>query len=159
MTRLQTMSEPERESWVTFIADALVFAWFVKVMLANWTSVPEAKTPRELAEIYITLVVITIIYHVVISLVFAIRRRRDGVESDERDTHIQGEGSNAGYKTLEFGVGMVIIIGLLCFIAGDSYIPPFRIDTPVQFIFALTAVSYVASLIKHGVILLRYGAP
>lgn len=159
MGRLQTMSEPERQSWVTFIADALVFAWFVKVMLANWTSVPDAKTPAELGEIYLYLIIITVIYHVIISVVFKIRRRRDGVESDERDTLIQGEGSTAGYKALEFSVGMIIIIGLFCYIAGENYIPPMRIDTPVQFIFALTAVSYVASLIKHGVILLRYGAP
>lgn len=159
MTRLQTMSEPEKESWITFIADGLVFAWFIKVMLANWTSVSEARTPADLSEIYITLIVITIIYHAVISGFFELRRRKQNVAQDERDLAIQGEGAKAGYHALQFGVGLIVIIGLLSFVAGADYMAPVRIDTVVQFIFGLTAVSYVASLIKHGLVLLRYGAP
>ena len=156
MSRLETMSTPERESWATFIADGLVFAWFLKILLANWTSEPGLRTPEDLTSVYVTLIVITIIYHAVISAVFSAYRRQKGIASDERDVMIQGQGFRAGYLALQLGCGFVLIIGLLSFIAGSEYLSPIRIDTPVQFILGLTAVSYVASLIRHGVILWRY---
>ena len=158
MSRLKTMNYQERESWTNFTADGLVFAWFLKVLLANWTSQPDARSPEDLVSIYIMLIIITIVYHTAISIVFALSRRKDGIESDERDIVIRGEGDRSGYLALQLGCGVILISGLMSFVAGDFYLSPVRVDTPVQFILGLTAISYVASLIRHGVILWRYGS-
>lgn len=158
MTRLEDMSEPERESWVTFIADALVFAWFWKTMAPGWSLTPDAFTPEQLGRVFLTLVIITIIYHIIIRLFFEIRRRDAAIEHDERDDLIQSASSKLAYGVLQFGAGFIGVVGLLSYIGGVDYVAPLRIDTPVQYVFSIVVASYVASLVRHGSAIIRYSA-
>lgn len=156
MSIIADMSEPERQSWVTLLADGLVFMWFWKTIAPGWSFVPDNFTPSETADLFIKLVIVTIFYHTVISIVFALRRRNGDVAKDERDLEIQSFGTRVGYLALHFGVGFIIVTALLSYIVGDAYSPPVALTTPVQFILALTFLSYVADLLRHGVAVTRY---
>ena len=156
MTILDDMTETERQSWITLIADGLVFLWFWKAMAPGWSLVPQRFSPAEAGGLFFKLVIVTIIYHAIISAVFEIRRRHDGVDEDERDIEIQSAGSRLGYTLLQLGLGAVIISALLSYVAGENYIGPVTLDTPVQFLFALVFISYVADLARHGLIVYRY---
>ncbi|GLQ23510.1 hypothetical protein GCM10007853_13840 [Algimonas ampicilliniresistens] len=158
MSIVDYMSEPERQSWVTLIADGLVFVWFWKVMAPGWSLMPDNFSPSELGGLYLKLVIITIIYHAVISAAFALKSRNEGLDRDERDVEIQSAGARAGYSALQIGLGVVIVTALLGYVIGETYTPPISLDTPVQFLFALTMVSYGADLLRHAVIVLRYRA-
>lgn len=156
MSIIADMSEPERQSWVTFLADGLVFMWFWKAVAPGWSLVPDEFSPSETAGLYLNLVIITIFYHTVISIVFALRRRKGNIDKDERDLEIQSFGTRIGYLALHFGLGFMIVTALLSYIVGDSYAPPIALTTPFQFIFAMTFISYAADLSRHGAALLRY---
>lgn len=156
MSIIADMSEPERQSWVTFLADGLVFIWFWKTVAPGWSLVPDAFSPSETAGLYLRLVIITIFYHAAISIIFALRRRKDNVDKDERDLEIQSFGTQVGYLALHFGLGVLIVTALLSYIVGDTYTPTIALTTPFQFIFAMTFISYAADLSRHGAALLRY---
>lgn len=158
MSIVESMSEPERQSWITLIADGLVFTWFWKTMAPGWSLVPDNFTPSETGGLFLKLVIITIFYHIVISLAFEFRRRQGGLAKDERDLEIQSFGTRVGYMTLELGMGFIIVTALLSYVLSETYSPPFALTTPVQFIFALTFLSYVAELLRHGVAVIQYRA-
>jgi len=158
MSIIADMSEPERQSRVTLLADGLVFIWFWKAMAPGWSLIPSHLSPAEIGGLFFKLVLITIFYHTVISIAFEVRRRKDGIEKDERDVEIQSFGTRVGYWTLEVGLGIIIVTALLSYIVGDTYSSPVALTTPVQFIFALTFLSYVADLLRHGVAVARYRA-
>lgn len=158
MSIIENMSEPERQSWITLIADSFVFIWFWKAMAPGWSLVPDNFTPSETGGLFLKLVIITIFYHIVISLVFEFRRRKGGVEKDERDLEIQSFGTRVGYTALQLGVGVIIVVALMSYVVGETYQPPYKLTTPVQFIFALTFVSYVSDLLRHGAAVVRYRA-
>ena len=40
---------------------------------------------------------------------------------------------------------------------GEDYQAPLNFETPVQIIFYLMVISYIADLVKHVVIIYRYG--
>ena len=162
MSIVETMSEPERQSWVTLIADGLVFIWFWKTIAPGWSLMPRALSPSEAGGLFLILVIITIFYHAVIGAAFALRANKDGVEKDERDLEIQSFGARIGYSALQIGLGVIIVIALVTYVAGTDYAPPnvvsspINLTTPVQFLFALVFLSYVADLMRHGVIVARY---
>jgi hypothetical protein len=158
MSIIADMSEPERQSWITLLADGFVFVWFWKAMAPGWSLTPENLTPSETGSLFLKLVIVVIFYHIVISAFFALRSRHSGVDRDERDLVIQSFGTRIGYLTLQFGLGVIIVIALASYVVGDTYMPPISLTTPVQFIFALTFVSYVADLMRHGVAVIRYRA-
>jgi uncharacterized membrane protein len=135
-----------------------VFAWFWKTMAPGWSLSPQAFTPEALGRVFLSLVIVTIAYHIVISLIFEFRRRNAGIERDERDDLIQSHSSRLAYTVLQFGVGVIAIMGLLSYIGGADYLSLLRIETPVQYIFSLVAVSYLASLIRYGSAVIRYSA-
>jgi hypothetical protein len=156
MSIIPDMSEPERQSWVTLLADGFVFIWFWKAVAPGWSLLPDAFSPEETAGLFLKLVIITIFYHAAISIIFALRRGKGNVERDERDLDIQSHGMRVGYLALQFGVGVLIVSALLSYIIGEDYVAPVALTTPFQFIFAMTFISYVADLSRHGAALLRY---
>lgn len=158
MTIVDDMTEPERQSWITLIADGLVFLWFWKAMAPGWSLMPQNLSPAEVSGLFFKLVIITIVYHAVISAAFELRRRSDGVDQDERDREIQSAGARLGYTVLQFGLGAIIVSALLSYVAGADYTGPVTLDTPVQFLFALVFISYAADLFRHGMIVFRYRA-
>ena len=172
MTKLEDMSEPERQSWITFLADGAVFIYL-------WTAMTQGLSPRpiyskmsEFGPIIVGVIVWTVILHTVISIVFETRRRKTSYKKDERDAIIERQGALWGYRILTVGIAFLIIAliinssiaevtGTEPFDLGDSPIERLiasltSIRTPAEIIFTLMALTYVADLIKHGVMLKAY---
>lgn len=159
MSVIANMSEPERQSWITLIADGFVFVWFWKTMTSGWSLTPHEMSPGQLGQIYLSLVIITIIYHAVIAGFFEFRKRGGGgIEQDERDVLISAMGSKLGYSVLQIGVGVILVAAVINYAYGADVVPFLYIETPVQFLFAITFISYAADLVRHVAILLRYQA-
>lgn len=156
MTKIEDMSEPERQAWITFLADGAVFLYFWQKMTIGLSPQPIHTNIDEFAAIVLRVVMLTVILHIVISLIFEARKRKEAYSKDERDIEIERRGAHWGYRLMEFGVGGVVITMFLHHLVGESYIPPLRIEKPVEIMFALLVVCYVADLVKHGVMLLAY---
>ncbi|MGJ8563222.1 MAG: hypothetical protein ACSHXY_06685 [Alphaproteobacteria bacterium] len=160
MTKIEDMSEMERQSWITLLADGFVFAYF-------WQKTTHGFSPRlihtDMADfgiIIIGVVIMTIIAHTAIALTFEARKRKEPYDKDERDIQIERKGAHWGYRLMQYGIGGVIVTMFLHAGVGEAYTPPISIKTPAEIIFALMVVSYVADLVKHGIMILAYrGAP
>ena len=156
MTRIEDMSETQRQAWITLLADGAVFAYF-------WSKTTIGLSPKlihtnmdEFGTIIIGVVIATIITHAVIASIFEMRSRKEAYEKDERDIAIECKGAHLGYRIMQWGVGGVIITLLLHSLIGADYIPPISIQKPAEIIFALLVVSYVADLAKQAVMILAY---
>lgn len=156
MTKIEDMSEPERQAWITLLADGAVFAYF-------WSKTTIGLSPKlihtnidEFGKIILSVVVVTIILHAVIATIFDLRKRKEAYEKDERDITIERKGAHWGYRLMQWGVGGVIVTLLLHNLIGADYIPPISIQKPAEIIFALLVVSYVADLVKQGIMIWAY---
>jgi len=110
----------------------------------------------EFGEIILGVVIATIILHAVIASVFDMRKRKEPYEKDERDTQIERRGAHWGYRLMQWGVGGVIVIMLMHAAIGIDYKPPISIQKPAEIIFALLVVSYIADLVKQGIMIWAY---
>jgi len=156
MTRIEDMSEPERQSWITLLADGAVFIWFLSKMTI-WPSLKPIHTDmEEFGEVILGVVIVTIILHAVIASIFDMRKRKEAFMRDERDTEIARKGSDYGYRVMQWGVGVIVVTMLAHNMIGPTYTPPVRIEKPVEIIFGLLVVSYIADLLKQGVKLHAY---
>jgi len=154
VTRIEDMSEPQRQAWITLIADGAVFVWF-------WQKTTAGLTPRlihtdmnEFGAIVLGVVIITIILHAVIATIFDMRKRKEAYEADERDIQIERRGAHWGYCLMQWGVGGVIVTMFLHRVIEIGYTPPISMEKPAEVIFALMVVSYVADLVKQAVMIL-----
>ena len=156
MTKIEDMSEPERQAWITLLADGAVFAYF-------WSKTTIGLSPklihtemRDFGEIILGVVIVTVILHAVIATIFDLRKRKEPYEKDERDITIERKGAHWGYRLMQWGVGGVIVTLLLHNLIGPNYIPPISIQKPAEIIFALLVVSYIADLVKQGIMIWAY---
>lgn len=156
MTKIEDMSEPERQAWITLLADGAVFAYF-------WSKTTIGLSPKlihtninEFGEIILGVVIVTVILHAVIAAIFDLRKRKEPYEKDERDITIERKGAHWGYRLMQWGVGGVIVTLLLHSLIGTNYIPPISIQKPAEIIFALMVVSYIADLVKQGIMIWAY---
>jgi len=156
MTRIEDMSERERQSWVVLLADGAVFAYFWQKMTIGLSPRPVYTDMGEFGEIIIGVIIVTIILHAVIASIFEMRKRKEPYETDERDIQIERKGAHWGYRLMQYGVGTVIFIMFMHAVIGEGYTPPISVKTPVEIIFWLMVVSYVADLVKHGIMILAY---
>lgn len=158
MTRIDEMSEPQRQSWIKIMADGAILIWFWKAMTGDFGLSPQDFSPAQTSGIFIKLVIITIILHAGISIAFEMRKKKERYQKDERDMEIARKGSQAGYWFLQVGVGFVIITLLAQFVIGDVYQGPVSVINPVEMLFALCLISYLSDLYRHGTILWAYRA-
>lgn len=156
MTLIEEMTEPQRQSWITFLADGAILIWFWKAMAGGFNLTPSDFSPSQLSGIFIQLVVLTIILHAGISIAFEMRKRKEKYKKDERDLEIARQGSHAGYWVLQLGVGVIIVTLLIQYVVGDSYQGPISVIRPVEMVFGLCLVSYLADLYRHGTIIWAY---
>jgi len=172
VTKLEDMSEPERQSWSTVLVDGGVFLYFWTKMTSGFSPRPIYTNMSEFGPIIIRLIVLTIVLHIVISIIFDMRKRKAAYQKDERDVAVERLGAHWGYRILTFGVGWVIICLLINNSLGEmegyrglglggSPIEGFirsitAIKSPVEIIFALIVITYIADLIKHGIMLKAY---
>lgn len=156
MTKIEDMSEPERQSWITFFADGAVFAYFWSAMTQGFGFQAQNFDRAQVGEIFAGVVIITIILHTVISLIFEARKRKEPYKKDERDLNIARQGDRNGYWLMQAGVGIIIVVYLLQYLVGIDYKPPISVKDPVDLLFALCVVSYVSDLVKHGTMIIGY---
>ncbi len=156
MTRIEDMSEMERQSWITLLADGLVFTYFLKQTTSGLSLRLVHTDMAEFGQIILGVVGVTIIVHAVIASIFETRKRKEPYDKDERDIQIERKGAHWGYRLMQYGVGAVIVIMLMHSALGDAYVPPISISKTSEIIFALMVVSYVADLVKHGIMILSY---
>jgi len=156
MTKIEDMSEPERQAWITLLADGAVFVWFWQKLTIGLSPKLIHTNMDEFGGIIIGVIIVTIILHAVIAGVFDMRKRKEPYEKDERDVQIERRGAHWGYRLMQWGVGGVIVTMFLHHAIGSDYIPPISIQKPAEIIFALMVVSYIADLVKHGIMLLAY---
>ena len=162
MTRLEDMSETERQSWMTLIVDVFVFLWFLKQTTHSLTSLTLRETgASDLMGIYIGLIIVTIILHAVIAAIFETRKRRDHTTAkDERDIDVQRKGAAAGFWVFAVAIN-VIIFTLLFEYAGDGtvfdgYVSPISVLAPPAMFFALMVTAFVADIVKNGTMVLAF---
>ena len=156
MTRIEDMSETQRQSWITLLADGAVFIWLWQKMTIGLSPQFVHNDMNEFGEIIIGVIIITVILHAIIASIFDIRKRKESYEKDERDIQIERKGAHWGYRVMQFGVGGVMFMIFMHSWIGEDYTPTFSVQTPVEIIFSLLVISYVADLIKHGVMILAY---
>lgn len=156
MTKIEDMSEPQRQAWITLLADGAVFVYF-------WSKTTIGLSPQlihtnmdEFGEIILSVVIATVILHAVIASIFDMRKRKEPYEKDERDITIERKGAHWGYRLMQWGVGGVIITLLAHNLIGIDYKPPVSIQKPAEIVFALLVVSYVADLMKQGIMIWAY---
>ena len=156
MTKIEDMSEPQRQAWITLLADGAVFVYF-------WSKTTIGLSPQlihtnmdEFGEIILSVVIATVILHAVIASIFDMRKRKEPYEKDERDITIERKGAHWGYRLMQWGVGGVIITLLAHNLIGIDYKPPVSIQKPAEIVFALLVVSYVADLVKQGIMIWAY---
>jgi len=156
VTKIEDMSEPQRQAWITLLADGAVFVYF-------WSKTTIGLSPQlihtnmdEFGEIILSVVIATVILHAVIASIFDMRKRKEAYEKDERDIIIERKGAHWGYRLMQWGVGGVIITLLAHNLIGIDYKPPVSIQKPAEIIFALLVVSYVADLMKQGIMIWAY---
>ncbi len=157
MTRLADMTATQRQSWLVLLADGAVFYWFWQKMTVGFSLRLIDYDMAQFGSIIFRLIALTIILHVAISITFEIAAKNSDKTKDERDISIERQGTHWGYRILQFGTGAVVFGILMTGIFGDDYIAPLNFETPVQIIFALVMISYIADLVKHAVIIYRYG--
>jgi len=156
MTRIEDMSETERESWIVLLADGAVFAYL-------WQKTTIGLSPKlihtnmdEFGGIIIGVIIVTVILHSVIAGFFSVRSRDGDHEKDERDIEVERKGAHFGYRLMQWGVGAVIITMFLHHGVGLDYTPPVSMEKPAEIIFALLVISYIADLAKHAVMIHAY---
>lgn len=157
MTRLQDMSSTQRHSWLVLLADGAVFVWFWQKMTVGLSPVPINYDMRDFGEIVIGIIILTVALHVAISIVFEIVSKNEESGRDERDINIERRGAFWGYRVLQIGLGIVVVGMLMSGAFGTDYQAPIQFSSPVQIIFGLIVTSYVADLVKHGVMIHGYG--
>lgn len=157
MTRIQDMTSTQRHSWLVVLADGAVFAWFWQKMTHGLSPVPVTNNMDEFGRIVVGIIILTILLHVIISIVFDLVAKSEGNKKDERDMAIERNGAFWGYRVLQIGLGVVIVGMLLSAANGEDYRALISFSTPVQIIFGLIVTSYVADLTKHAVMIHGYG--
>ena len=165
ITRLEDMSETERQSWATLIVDVCVFAWFLKMMTGGFgrfqLRVSEAS---DLVGIMIGLIVVTAILHAIIAAIFEWRKdKEDTGEKDERDLNIMRRGASAGFWVVTIAINVIAFTLLLEYSAdtgaktfmGD-YSPPISVLSPPAMFFALMVTAFLGDIVKNVVMLFAY---
>ena len=156
MTKIEDMSETQRQAWITLLADGAVFAYF-------WSKTTIGLSPKlihteikDFSGIILSVVIATVIVHSVIGAIFDMRKRKEAYKKDERDIAIERKGAHWGYRLMQWGLGGIIITMLLHNLVGPDYISPISIQKPAEIIFAMLVVSYAADLTKQVIMILAY---
>ena len=159
MTLIENMSEPERQSWATLIADICVFSIFLKSMTGGRLPTNfhiNTHSPGELVGLYIWIIVATIIIHAVIASIFAMRVKGEGFERDERDIEIERKGARNGFWVVSIAINIVIFQLLVEQSLSSDYKPLFSVLSPNNMFFALMGTMFLGDIIYRATMVLAY---
>ena len=156
MTKIEDMSEPQRQAWITLLADGAVFAYFWSKTTAGFSPKLIHTNMENFGAIILSVIIATVIVHAVIAAIFDIRKRKEPYEKDERDITIEQKGAHWGYRLMQWGVGGVICMMFFHHVVGIANEQPLSLQKPAEIIFVLLVVSYVADLAKQGIMIWAY---
>lgn len=174
MTLIQDMSEQERQSWMTLFADVCVFTVFWKKMvhgksIANYD-------PSSLMGVYIGIIVLTIVIHVIIASIFALRTPKNDSGKDERDIEIERKGARNAFWVVSILINIIIFTLLMENSLGSEYQGIFSqlfsafnqngdwsdktnimsLLTPSHMFFALMGTAFVGDIVYRATMVLAY---
>lgn len=161
MTRIEDMSETERQSWVTLIVDVVVFIIFLRAMTRGVSI--ESFDPAGLSKLVLGVIIVTVILHIIIQSIFAVRARgQEDNLKDERDTLIERKGSHLGFYVLS--ILLAILIGHIVIQNGLNAIPEisekhqsvFDYTNTSHLVFALIFMTFMGDIVKNAVMVLAY---
>ncbi|NNE57210.1 MAG: hypothetical protein HKN36_03795 [Hellea sp.] len=161
MTLIEDMSETQRKAWMTLLVDSFVFIYFIKATMTGFSI--DTMSPGGLAELFIGIIIVTIILHAVIASVFELRKRKDDEGGkDERDIAIERKGSSYGFYFLAIFlnilVGHIVLQNSVEALASDrvSFVSVFDFNNTSHLVFALLAAAFIGDIIKNAVMVLAY---
>jgi len=123
----------------------------------------DTLSAADLSKLVLSLIIITIILHIIIQSVFAARTR--GLENDlkdERDVRIERKGASYGFHILS--IFLTIIIGHIVIQNGLDSLPDisekhqavFDYTNTSHLVFALITAAFLGDIIKNAVMLWAY---
>ncbi|MBL4618290.1 MAG: hypothetical protein JKY46_11405 [Robiginitomaculum sp.] len=156
MTLVENMSEPERRSWATLIVDVAVFSIFLKSMLRNGGV--EHLSGKELIELYILIIIASIVLHIVIAIVFSARAKTSGYESDERDLAIERKGARNGFWVVGTAINVIIFMFLMENGVSGYYVPVPGLSflTPSHMFFGLMSTMFLGDIVYRVTMVQAY---
>jgi hypothetical protein len=161
MTKIEDMSETERQAWITLIVDVSVFFVFLRGMTTAW-SIDTLSAPG-LSKLVVGLIIITIILHIIIQSLFAVRSQgEDRALKDERDLRIERKGASLGFFVL--AILLNIIIGHIVISNGLNAMPEiagkqqtvFDYTNTSHLVFALLSAAFIGDIVKNASMILSY---
>ncbi len=162
MTLIADMSEPERQSWATLIADICVFSIFIKSMTSG--RLPrnfrvESGSASELIGVYVWVIVVTIIIHAVIASIFALRGKAEGFERDERDVEIERKGARNGFWVVTIVINIIIFQLLVENSLSSDYQALIAVASPSNMFFALMGTMFLGDIVYRATMVWAYRGP
>lgn len=154
MTRIEDMTEPQRQSWITLIADGTIFIWLLQRMLDGRSLIE--LSPGQLLTLFGVTVGLTIAAHIIIAIIFESRKKGSGESADERDADIARRGDRVGYCILACFVNVFIFMYLMQNAFGSDYQVSVNVTSPTAIFFWLIVAAYSADLAKHAIKLWHY---
>jgi len=160
MKYIEDMSPAEAYSWVSLLATGIIFAYFYQKMTYGGYKVVEYSSGT-LMEIFIGLIIMTIVIHAIIAGIFAAKRNDfEPREKDERDIQIEHKGERYSHWFIYAAVNVIIFQLLFenSFGGGapGDYTAPFSVLGPSKMFFALMASLFIGDIIKRVTMVMEY---
>lgn len=140
------MTQAEKYSWASLVTTAAIF-WYFQMQMLHELAVVD-RPPGELFELYITVIVLTIIAESVIAGVLAVSKRGSKVEKDERDRTIEAKANRNAFYFLCVAINVAIFHILADAAFPVHVLPSVNLLMHSTIFFVLFAVLFAASIVK-----------
>ncbi|NNC35997.1 MAG: hypothetical protein HKO02_00960 [Hyphomonadaceae bacterium] len=163
MKYIEDMSPTEAYSWVSLLTTAGIFWYFYQRMWDGFQIVQHS--PGGLIEIFVGLIIFTIIAHAVIAGIFSVQRNKgageldfEPREKDERDIAIERKAEQYSHWFIYAAINVIIFHLLFENAYSPEYDPPFSVLGPSNMFFVLMGSLFVGDIIKRLSMILAYRA-
>ena len=161
MKYIEDMSPAEAYSWVSLLATTGIFWFFYQRMWDGFQIVQHS--PGGLVEIFVGLIIFTIIAHAVIAGIFAVRRKNgideldfEPAEKDERDIAIERKAEQYSHWFIYAAINVIIFQLLFENAYAPEYAPPYSVLGPSNMFFVLMGSLFIGDIIKRLTMVLEY---
>jgi len=159
MRKLKDISGGERYAWASLLATGIVGFHFFGRITEGFAIVEHA--PAELMGLYIRIIIMFIVLHIVIAIMFVIKKNLFSDEGelydrDERDIAIERKGDRYGFWVLIIAVEIIIFMLLFEHAYPEKYTPAFSVLSASGLFFALMSCALLADFFKRIVMIAAY---
>jgi len=161
MKMIKDMSPAEAYSWVSLLATTGIFWYFYQHMTDGFSVVEHSS--RSLIELFVGIIIFTIIAHATIAGIFAAKRGEkldeldfEPREKDERDIAIERKAERYSHWFIYAAINVIIFQLLFENSFAPEYDPPFSVLGPSNMFFALMGSLFVSDIIKRVTMVLEY---